>query len=215
MGALLPIIAFTLWASFRGFKSASFRDRWLLKPYLVHEDRQWYRMLSHGFIHADQTHLFLNLFVLWQFGSSVEDALSAGELGSSLLGLTNRWSFPLLYFGGLIFAGLPAMNKHRYNAGYASLGASGAVSAVLMAYILMYPTNTLLMFFIIPMPAVAAGVLFFLYESHMNRKGRTGIAHDAHLVGALFGAAFVLIYEPTLLAEAFDAMRFSWNKWWS
>lgn len=211
MGVLLPIIGVTVWASFKGFKNVRFRQKWLMIPYTVHHDRQYHRLLTHGFIHADTTHLFLNLFVLWQFGSTVEVALRNGELNSPLLGPTNEWTFPVLYFGGLLAAGFPSLQKHKDNPNYASLGASGAVSAVLMAYILMFPTEQLLLFFVIPMPAVVAGVLFFLYESHMNRKGRTGIAHDAHLVGAAFGAALVLLYEPQLFGQAIAALQNSWS----
>lgn len=214
MSYLLPIVGVTLWASFKGFKDNRFRNRWLLVPYRVHYEREWQRLLTHGFIHADTTHLFLNVFVLWQFGGAVEDALRYGELDSPLLGLSGQWTFALLYFGGMIAAGLPALNKHKDNPNYASLGASGAVSAVLMAYILLYPTHQLLLFFIIPMPAVVAGVLFFVYESHMNRKGRTGIAHDAHLVGAAFGAALMLAYDPSLLASALEALRTAWASLW-
>lgn len=214
MSWLLPIVGVTLWASFKGFKDRAFRSNWLLVPYKVHYDRQGYRLLTHGFIHADTTHLFLNMFVLWQFGGGVEDALRYGELDSAWLGLSGQWTFAVLYFGGMLAAGLPALSKHKDNPNYASLGASGAVSAVLMAYILLYPTHQLLLFFVIPMPAVVAGVLFFVYESHMNRKGRTGIAHDAHLVGAAFGAGLMLAYEPELLADAFEALRAAWNGLW-
>jgi membrane associated rhomboid family serine protease len=207
MDWLLPIIGFTIWASYRGFKLPEFREKWLLIPYLVKDDRQWYRMLSHGFIHANTSHLFLNLFVLWQFGSGVEDAFSAGELDSPVWGLSGNWTFPILYFGALLAASIPAILKHGENPNYASLGASGAVSAVLMAYILLYPTHTLLLFFVIPMPAALAGVLFLVYESYMNRKKRTGIAHDAHLMGAIFGIAFVFLFDTAVVEDAFYAIQ--------
>ena len=210
---LFPIIGVTLVASFRGFKRPEFLRQWLMIPVRVVEQREWHRIITHGFIHSDTTHLFLNMFVLWSFGGTVEDAFRAGELDSPVFGLTGNWTFPILYFGGLVAAALPALTKHRDDPSYASLGASGAVSAVMMAFILMYPTSTLLMMFVIPMPAVVAGLLFFVYESHMNRRGRTRIAHDAHLVGALFGAALVLIYDPGLLPEAVQALRDSIARW--
>ncbi len=213
MGWLLPIIGITLVASYRGFKRPEFLQKWLMIPHRVYENGEWHRVISHGFIHSDTTHLFLNAFVLWSFGGSVEEAFRAGELDSPVFGLTGNWTFPILYFGGLVAAAIPALTKHRTDPNYASLGASGAVSAVMMAFILMYPTSTLLMMFIIPMPAVVAGLLFFLYESYMNRRGRTGIAHDAHLVGALFGAALVLVYEPQLLPQAFEVLRDRITRW--
>lgn len=213
MGWLLPILGVTAVTSYRGFKRQAFLDRWLMVPTRVHENGEWHRVITHGFIHSDTTHLFLNSLVLFSFGISVEGAFRSGALESPVFGVTGKWTFPVLYFGGLVASALPALTKHRENPNYASLGASGAVSAVMMAYILMFPTSTLLMFFVIPIPAVVAGLLFFVFESFMNRRARTGIAHDAHLVGALFGAALVLVYEPKLLSEAFNVLRERLTGW--
>ncbi len=161
----------------------------MLKPYLVKKNREWYRVLTHGFIHADTTHLFFNLFVLWQFGGAVEKLLSTGHANPTI-SFIRDYTFFMLYFGGLLFASLPAMYKHANNPGYSSLGASGAVSAVMMSYILWFPTAKLLLFFVIPMPAFVAGILFFAYESYMNKQGGGRIAHDAHIWGALYGVIF-------------------------
>ena len=139
----------------------------MLKPYAVKHNNEWYRILTHGFIHADTTHLFFNLFVLWQFGGAVENRLAAGQAEQGIA-LPGNYTFLMLYFGGLLIASIPAMYKHNDNPGYASLGASGAVSAVLMAYILCFPTAKLLLFFIVPMPAFLAGALFFAYESYIT-----------------------------------------------
>ena len=177
----------------------------MLKPFAVKHQQQWYRVLTHGFIHADSTHLFFNLFVLWQFGSSVETYLDTAA-AEPAIPIPGQYTFLMLYFGGLFTASLPAMYKHMNNPGYASLGASGAVSAVMMAYILYFPTAKLLLFFVVPMPAFVAGILFFFYESFMNRKGGTRIAHDAHLWGALFGVAFALAADGSALNRLFQSV---------
>ena len=164
----------------------------MLVPYNVNHFKEYYRIVSHGFIHADGTHLFFNMFVLWEFGTTVE-----AEMGGS---------FPVLYFGALLTATIPALTKHKDNANYRSLGASGAVSAVLMAFIVAHPTQPLLLFFIIPMPAIFAGVLFFLYERHMQKNGGSGIAHDAHIYGALFGLLFSIVKDPSSIDRMVSAI---------
>ena len=187
---LILILLVTGAVSWWSFQDPGRKDRLMLKPYAVKHKQEWHRVLTHGFIHADTTHLFFNLFVLWQFGGAVEDLLSS-DFSQPLIELPGNYTFSMLYFGGLLFASLPAMSKHANNPGYASLGASGAVSAVMMAYILCFPTAKLLLFFVVPMPAFVAGILFFVYESYMNKQGGSRIAHDAHLWGALYVVIFV------------------------
>ena len=203
MSLLFGVIALTIgiswWVQDRPFLKAKL----LLRPFDVIHKGQWYRLISHGFIHADFTHLAFNMFVLWQFGSSVEYQMQQAWSGSSLIASLEP-SFLVLYFGGMLAAGLPSLWKQRDNKNYASLGASGGVSAVMMAYILLFPTNKLLLFFVIPMPAFVAGIIFFAYERYMNKRGATGIAHDAHLMGAIFGVVFIFLLDidtiPRMLA---------------
>ena len=164
-------------------------DQLILHPYLVKHENQWYRLISHAFIHANFTHLALNLFVLWQFGLVVQNYFMYTD-AKPLIPLPGSYNFFMLYTGGVLFAAIPAMIKHAENPSYRSLGASGAVSAVLISYILLFPTAKLLLFFVIPMPAFLAGVLFFLYEHQMGKRGGTGIAHDAHLWGGIYGLLF-------------------------
>jgi membrane associated rhomboid family serine protease len=189
---LLLILAVTVGASLFAMKRPQILEKLMLVPYNVNHFKEYYRIVSHGFIHADGTHLFFNMFVLWEFGTTVE-----AEMGGS---------FPVLYFGALLTATIPALTKHKDNANYRSLGASGAVSAVLMAFIVAHPTHTLLLFFIIPMPAIFAGVLFFLYERHMQKNGGSGIAHDAHIYGALFGLLFSIVKDPSSIDRMFSAI---------
>ena len=189
---LLLILAVTVGASLFAMKRPQILEKLMLVPYNVNHFKEYYRIVSHGFIHADGTHLFFNMFVLWEFGTTVE-----AEMGGA---------FPVLYFGALLTATIPALTKHKDNANYRSLGASGAVSAVLMAFIVAHPTHTLLLFFIIPMPAIFAGVLFFLYERHMQNNGGSGIAHDAHIYGALFGLLFSIVKDPSSIDRMVSAI---------
>lgn len=203
---LLLIIILTISISWYAFQNEGRKHSFMLKPYLVVHRQQWHRLISHAFIHADTTHLLFNMFVLWQFGSSVENQLQTGSF-SPLIEIPGEYTFLMLYAGGLFTATVPALIKHRTNPGYASLGASGAVSAVMMAYILLFPTAKLLLFFVIPMPAFVAGILFFSYESYMNKNGRTNIAHDAHLWGALFGVMFTLAADNQTVNRLYDSIH--------
>ena len=143
----------------------------MLIPHRCHHHAEWHRVLTHALVHADWMHLAFNMFVLYEFGQTVEADLSnLGWMG-----------FPMLYVAGVVGGAIPALRKHKNNRGYRSLGASGAVSAVLIAFILLHPNTTLLLFFIVPVPAVLAGVLFFWYESRMSQRSGTRVAHDAHL----------------------------------
>ena len=189
---LLIILCVTVGVSLIAMKNPLLLGKLMLIPFNVTHFKEYYRILSHGFIHADGTHLFFNMFVLWEFGRTVE-----AEMGES---------FPLLYFGALLIATIPALTKHKDNAKYRSLGASGAVSAVLMAFIVAHPTHTLLLFFVIPVPAILAGALFFMYERHMQKNGGTGIAHDAHIYGALFGLLFSAIKDPSSMSNLFNTI---------
>ena len=203
MSLLFGVIVLTIGISWWVQDRPHLKAKLLLRPFDVIHKGQLYRLISHGFIHADFTHLAFNMFVLWQFGSSVEYQMQQAWSGSSLIASLEP-SFLVLYFGGMLAAGLPSLWKQRDNPNYASLGASGGVSAVMMAYILLFPTNKLLLFFVIPMPAFVAGILFFAYERYMNKRGATGIAHDAHLMGAIFGVVFIFLLDidtiPRMLA---------------
>ena len=162
------------------------KETWMLSPYAVKHGREFWRILTHAFIHADWMHLAFNMFVLYEFGQTVgRDLDFLGWMG-----------FPALYLLGIVGGAIPALRKHGDNPNYRSLGASGAVSAILLAFICLHPTRTLLLFFVVPVPAVLAGVLFFWYESRMQQRSTTRIAHDAHLGGALVGVLWVFALVP-------------------
>ncbi|WP_306643729.1 rhomboid family intramembrane serine protease [Sanyastnella coralliicola] len=199
------IIIITVGASLWAWNDRQKLDQWILNPYLVVHHKQYWRVLTHGLIHKDQMHLFFNMFVFYSFGEILELVFTNRNVFIQGTGSRDFWGestglsyFIILYVGAIIAATIPGLVKHKDNPGYNSLGASGAVSAILIVYILMFPTHQLLLFFIIPMPAWLAGVLFFVYESYMAKRGGTGIAHDAHLWGALFGAAFITILRPDI-----------------
>jgi membrane associated rhomboid family serine protease len=192
MAILFPIIVITAAISIYAMNRPEVLNKLMLSPYKVIHNNEYYRIITHGFIHSGGMHLAINLFVLWEFGRVVEKEFGA--------------SFPFLYFGAIIVAAIPAITKHKNNRNYNSLGASGAVSAILMAFIVAHPTHTLLLFFVIPIPAILAGLLFFIFERSMQKRGGTGIAHDAHLYGAGFGLVYALIINPKGISNMISSL---------
>lgn len=209
----LAISAVTVIVSLNGFGNPERLSKWMMNPFRVVHYKEYSRLLTHGFIHADYIHLFFNMFVFYQFGEMVERVFTDPAAFRMVAGYVPFWGeqtgyiyFAVLYFGAILAGALPSLRKHRDNPNYNSLGASGAVSAILIVFILMFPMAQLALFFVIPMPAFVAGILFFVYEGYMNKRGRTGIAHDAHLYGALFGLLFITVFAPSVWRNFADQM---------
>jgi membrane associated rhomboid family serine protease len=184
------ILAATVLVSWRAFEQSGLFEKLLHSPYRVKHQKQYYRLFSHMLVHADGIHLALNMFVFYSFGRVMESIFTinwGGTKGGAM--------FVALYVLGGAAATLPSMRKHADNYGYNSVGASGAVSALLMAYMVLFPLNEIAFFFI-PMPAFIGVFVFFLLEHFMKRNVRSNIAHDAHIWGALFGIVFIAVAVP-------------------
>jgi len=185
----LAIIAVTCIVSIIAFNNRRLLDDLMLWPPAIQRHREYHRLVTYGLVHADFNHLFFNMLTLFFFGRVMEGFYAArlGALG-----------FLLFYLGGLVGSILPSYLKNRGNAAYRSLGASGAVSAVLFAYILLAPWSRIIVF-VVPMPAIVYAVLYTAYSIYMDRRGQGNINHSAHLWGAAYGVVFtVLIYPPVL-----------------
>jgi membrane associated rhomboid family serine protease len=186
---LLIIIVATVVVSLNAFKDNRLMERLIYSPYKTKHDHQYYRILSHLLIHGDTTHLIFNMMSFYFLGSILEQqfmfeyGVASGEI-----------HFIVLYILGGVFATLIPYMRNQDNPNYRSLGASGAVSAVVFAAILWNPTMKLgLLFIPIPIPAYIFGPLYLAFEYWADRRGGTGIAHDAHIGGAIFGILYVLI----------------------
>ena len=187
MSWMLIFLVVTVIASYQAINRPELKEQLLYHPYRVKAFNEWHRVVTHAFVHADFTHLALNAFVLFQFGARLE-GLMQQTLGAVF--------FPLLYFGGIAVAAIPGMIRHHDNPSYRSLGASGAVSAVLISYILNFPTVELLLFFVVPLPAFVVGILFLVSEYYMDKHSVGNIAHDAHFWGGLYGLLFTVATTP-------------------
>ncbi len=184
------ILAATVIVSLYCLSNREWFEKLQLQPYRVQHQKTFYELFSHGFVHADYIHLFVNMFVLWMMGGYVERVfrLELGDLGSVYYGV--------LYFGGIIAATVPSLQKQKDNPYYAAVGASGAVSAVVFAFILLDPLQMLYVYGVLPIPAVVFGILYVAYERWQDKKGGDHIAHDAHLAGAVYGFLISILFNP-------------------
>jgi membrane associated rhomboid family serine protease len=181
------ILAITILVSINAFNKNELKNRLVFSPYLCKSENQFYRFFSHLLIHADLQHLAFNMFSFYFLGRYLEQ-IFIFEYGM----FQGEIYFLMLYVFGGFFATLIPYVRHNDNPHYQSLGASGAVSAVVFAFVIWNPTAELLVMFF-PMKAWLFGILFFAYEYWADKKGNTGVAHDAHIGGALFGILFILI----------------------
>jgi membrane associated rhomboid family serine protease len=195
MSVTLIIIALTVLVSFLAWQQPALMNKLIYHGPSVQRGEVW-RLLTHGFIHADGNHLLFNMFTLYFFGQSMENILvpAVGIIG-----------FVLFYLMGIIVAIIPTHIQQRKNNQYRSLGASGAVSAVLFAFIFLKPWSMLFVMFV-PAPAIVFAVLYVAYSFWADKRRRDNVNHSAHLAGALWGILFLLILQPNLLPRFFEKL---------
>lgn len=191
MNITLIILAVTVIVSLLAFRDSKIMNELIFNPVKTETDGQWYRLLTCGFVHADVPHLAFNMFTLFSFGAVWEN-LYIGYLS------LNTIAYLILYSMAIIVSVLPSLLKNRGRANYFSLGASGAVTAVVFSVILLRPWSTILVFFV-PMPSIVYAFLFLGYSHYMSRKNIGNINHEAHLWGGLFGIVYSVIMQPSVI----------------
>jgi membrane associated rhomboid family serine protease len=171
------------------FQNQKIIDKCLFRPYYLHRKGQWDTIILSGFVHADIGHLLFNMFTFYFFAFPMERFIGTIP-------------FLILYFFGLVVSHGCTWYKKRDNPAYASLGASGAISAVLFAFIVYFPTTTLMIIPIpVPIPAFLFAIGYVAYSYWASKQDTGGINHDAHLCGALSGLIFVAITDPDAFAR--------------
>lgn len=192
------IIGFTVLFSLWAFNNPDVFYKCKHWPYMEDRDKEYYRWLTSGFLHGDYMHLLFNMFTLFYFGRVVEAWFGYLFHGVGPL------LFLFFYLIAIVAASIATFYRYRHASSFASIGASGAVSAVLFASILLEPTLQLrLMFLPVRIPGFIFGPLFLWFSSYEARRGRDGIDHVAHFYGAVFGFLFPLVLKPSLILDFF------------
>ncbi len=195
----LIIIAITVGVSILTMNDLDLKNRFMFNAYAISHRREWWRFFSHGLLHANFPHLFFNMYSLYLFGTFVENTFKSDEF-FGLAGGTAIYLF--MYIGGLFFSSIYTYFKNKDNISYNALGASGAVSAVVFASILLSPLSEMgLMLVPVMIPAWIFGFIYLAASWFMARRNIGNIGHDAHFWGAVFGFILPIIFKHELLSE--------------
>ena len=188
-GLTLVVSAAGLWIAPWIIERSVFRPYWLVRR------REYHTLISSGFVHKDVGHLLLNMLTYWFFAFQLERRIGAV-------------AFAVLYVLALVLSEITTWIKHRQDPRYGSLGASGAIAAVLFASIVYFPQQTLFIIPIpVPIPAPLFAIGYLVYSWYSARAARGGINHDAHLGGALIGLAFVALLDPSAYSGLMEVVR--------
>ena len=188
------IFAITVLTSVMAFSNDNLYSNLILQPYSVYRGKRVYTIITSGLIHNDWMHLFFNLFSFYFFAFNLEPVLG-------------HWQFGLLYTLSLILSDVPTVYKHKNDEWYHSLGASGAVSAVIFSAILFNPLMSMM---ILPLPfgipAVVFGVIYLFYCNYASKHSQDNINHDAHLFGAISGLFITIVLNPHVVNDFINAI---------
>lgn len=183
------LIGLTTLVSLAGFAHPAVVAQLLLWGPAVQRRHEYHRFLGYGLVHADGWHLAFNMITLYFFGRAME-GFFVGQLGA--------WGFAAFYASALVVSVLPGYVKHKDDPQWATLGASGAVAAVLFAYVLLRPWD-LIIVFVVPVPAIVFALAYVAYSYWKDRAGGDRTNHNAHLSGAAYGVMFTLLMNPSVL----------------
>jgi len=203
----LFIIIITALVSITAFNNIKLFDQLKLYPAAMHSKSDAYRIASYALIHADWLHLMVNMYVLYNFGENGTEAMYKIAFGAK-----GTLFFILLYVGGAITSVIPSYEKHKNNFGYTAVGASGAVSAVVFAYILFNPLASFYFVFIpFPIPAYIFGFFYMGLSYYLAKQNKGNIGHDAHFFGALFGLMFTILLNKEIAIHFVEQLKSQWG----
>lgn len=187
--ATLLVVGVTVYTSYRAFQSPAFMNSLMFSPVHVLRYKQYHRMVTSAFIHADWLHFFFNMFTLYSFGSGIELIFGPHV-------------FLLIYFSSIIGGSLLSLYLHRHH-DYRALGASGGVCGVIFASIFLLPGGAVMIFPLpIPIPSWLYAILFIVVSFFGMRSHAGNIGHDAHLGGALVGLLVATVLHPEIIRES-------------
>lgn len=195
----LVLIIITGLISWQAFNNPEMKAKLLFSPAMISNRGEYYRFLTSGFVHGDFIHLLVNMYVLYLFGEYIESLFTRVLFGD----LFGRILFLLFYLSAIVVSSIPSYYRHQNNYGYAAVGASGATSALVFAYILFRPWEW---FLFPPLPGVLLAVAYVWYSSYMDKRGTDNIGHNQHLWGGIYGLAFILLSVLTVRPELLEVI---------
>ncbi|MFB9862996.1 rhomboid family intramembrane serine protease [Rufibacter immobilis] len=196
------LIAVTVLVSLFAWQNQNLMENWVHHPQSVARDKEWWRLLTSGFLHADFMHLFFNMFSFYVFGGVVEQVF-LGTFGFPMGAIF----YVLLYLAAIVVSDIPTLIKHKNDSRYYSLGASGGVAAIIFASIYFNPLTELIIFPIpIPIKGYIFGALYLGYSYYLSKRGNDGINHSAHFYGAAFGFLVSVLLVPSQILGFFQAI---------
>jgi membrane associated rhomboid family serine protease len=201
MSITFLIIIITSAVSILAFNRESMKEDLLFWPYYINREGQYYRFFTNGVLHADAMHLIFNMVSFYSFGMALENYLF-----KALFGELSRAILAILYVTAIVAAVIPDYIKYKNKSYYRSLGASGAVSAIVFAAITIQP-NMPIQFFFIPfkIPGFVFGICFLILSASLAKKGGGNIGHSAHFWGSVYGIVFT--YITARLFAGIDLLR--------
>lgn len=193
MSITLILIIITCAITVLAWKNSELAGKWILNPYLTFRNKQYYRVLTSGFLHSDTMHLAFNMFMLWMFGTQVESVFLY------YYGTTGGILFVGVYLLAIVVSDLPTLFKFKDNPAYNSLGASGGTAAILFIYVMFTPVTELCLWALLCLPGFVWAAIYIGYSIYMSKRGKDNINHDAHLYGSLFGIGVAIVVFPKVL----------------
>ena len=203
----ITIIVLTSIVSILAFRNNALMERMIFYPPAVRRG-EWHRLFTYGVLHADYMHLIFNMFTLYFFATDIERICKA-QLGERV----GTLCFIILYISALLVSILPTYFKQKENRSYHGLGASGAVSAMIFAYMLINPMNFMGILFIpVMLPAFLFGIIFMLISISLDKKEQGGINHSAHITGGTYGLVYMIVLfyflaDINLIGSFFSQIR--------
>lgn len=198
MNVTVILIFFTIIVSVIAWKRMDLFDKMRFKAPEIIYNKEYHRLFTYGFLHGDWAHLFINMFVLWMFGGLIEDRYVYWW------GVEGRTLFLFFYLTAIVVSTLPDLKKHKDDCHYSAVGASGAVSAMVFAFILIHPLRKINIFFIpLGIPAFVFGILYLIYSTYMSKKQIDNIGHNAHFWGGVYGFFFTIPFKWKLIVAFF------------
>lgn len=191
------IFLFTIVTSIYAFSNTNVFGKFMLHPYSVSRGQRIYSVITSGLIHKDWGHLFVNMLSFFFFAFPLERMFAQNSSWGHI-------QFAALYLVSLVLSDLSSIVKHKDHFWYNSLGASGAVSAVVFSWILFDPLGRIYVYFI-PMPAVLFGVLYLVYSAYESKRS-SSINHDAHFFGALTGILITVVFYPDIVPHFINSL---------